>query len=69
MKHAGTNDWIELPADNLDSFMDMIERAKDAARENLQTIEHKVCELVSAILRCSSAPNNIIENIREHAFG
>ena len=36
---------IELPADDLDSFVDMIETAKDSARGNLITIELKVCEL------------------------
>lgn len=30
LKYADTlNDWIELPADDLDSFVDMIETAKD----------------------------------------
>ena len=35
LKYADTlNDWIELPADDLDSFVDMIKTAKDSAREN-----------------------------------
>ena len=30
LKYADTlNDWIELPADDLDSFVEMIETAKD----------------------------------------
>ena len=45
MKYADTNDWIELPADDLDSFINMIETAKDSARENLKTIGLKMCEL------------------------
>ena len=61
MKYADNNDWIELPADDLDSFIylyifliiifsldsfiDMIETAKDSARENLKVIELKICEL------------------------
>ena len=39
LKYADNNDWIELPADDLDSFIDMIETAKDSARENLKVIE------------------------------
>ena len=45
LKYADNNDWIELPADDLDSFIDMIETAKDSARENLKVIELKICEL------------------------
>ena len=45
LKYADINDWIELPADELDSFIDMIETAKDSARENLKVIELKICEL------------------------
>ena len=46
LKYADTlNDWIELPADDLDSFVDMIETVKDSARENFKAIELKVCEL------------------------
>ena len=46
LKYADTlNDWIELPADDLDSFVDMIETAKDSARENCKTTELTVCEL------------------------
>ena len=45
LKYADNNDWIELPADDLDSFIDMIETAKDFARENLKVIELKICEL------------------------
>lgn len=29
--------------------MDMIEKAKDSARENLQTIKHKVCKLARTL--------------------
>ena len=29
--------------------MDMIEKAKDSARENLQTIKHKVCKLAQTL--------------------
>ena len=36
LKYADSNDLIELPADDLDSFIDMIETAKDSARENLK---------------------------------
>ena len=50
LKYADTlNDWIELPADDLDSFVDMIETAKDSARGNLITIELKVCELAQTL--------------------
>ena len=42
LKYADNNDWIELPADDLDSFIDMIETAKDSARENLKVIELKM---------------------------
>ena len=45
LKYADNNDWIELPADDLDSFIDMIETAKDSSRENLKVIELKLCEL------------------------
>ena len=46
LKYADTlNDWIELPADDLHSFVDMIETVKDSARETPKTIELKVCEL------------------------
>ena len=45
LNYADNNDWIELPADDLDSFIDMIETAKDFARENLKVIELKICEL------------------------
>ena len=45
LKYADNNDWTELPADDLDSFIDMIETAKDSARENLKVIELKICEL------------------------
>ena len=45
LNYADNNDWIELPADDLDSFIDMIETAKDSARENLKVIELKICEL------------------------
>ena len=38
LKYSDTNDWIELPADDLDSFIDMIETAKDSARENFKVI-------------------------------
>ena len=64
LKYADTNDWIELPADDLDSFIDMIETAKDSARENLKTIELKVSELARTPqqtsqkrLRSSPSPN------------
>ena len=64
MKYADTNDWIELPVDDLDSFIDMIQTAKDSARENLKTIELKVCELARTPqqtaqkrLRSSPSPN------------
>ena len=65
LKYADTlNDWIELPADDLDSFVDMIETAKDSARENCETTELKVCELAQTPkqtaqerLRSSSSPN------------
>ena len=50
MRYADTlNDWIELSADDLDSFVDMIETAKDSARGNLITIELKVCELAQTL--------------------
>ena len=50
LKYADTlNDWIELSADDLDSFVDMIETAKDSARGNLITIELKVCELAQTL--------------------
>ena len=46
LKYGDTNDWIELPVDDLDSFINMIETvAKDSARENLKTIGLKMCEL------------------------
>ena len=65
LKYADTlNDWIELPADDIDSFVDMIETAKDSARENCKTTELKVCELAQTPkqtaqerLRSSSSPN------------
>ena len=65
LKYADTlNDWIELPADDLDSFVDMIETAKDSARETPNTIEVKVCEVVRTQkliaqerLRSSPSPN------------
>ena len=38
LKYADTNDWIELPDNDLESFIDMIEIAKDSARENCNTI-------------------------------
>ena len=65
LKYADTlNDWIELPADDLDSLVDMIETAKDSARENPKTIELKVCELARTPkqtaqerLRSSPSPN------------
>ena len=35
LKYADTlNDWIELPADDLDLFVDMIETGKDSGRDN-----------------------------------
>lgn len=41
-----SNDWIYLPPDDLDSFIDMVETAKQSdSRENLKVIELKVCEL------------------------
>lgn len=41
-----SNDWVELPSDDLDSFIDMVETAKQSTnRENLKVIELKVCEL------------------------
>ena len=43
LKYADKNDWMELPAD--DSFINMIETAKDSARENFKVIELKICEL------------------------
>ena len=50
LKYADTlNDWIELSADDLDSFVDMIETAKDSVRGNLITIELKVCELAQTL--------------------
>ena len=66
LKYADTlKDWIELPADDLDLFVvDMIETAKDSARENPKTIELKVCELARTLkqtaqerLRSSPSPN------------
>ena len=65
LKYADTlNDWIELPADDLDSFVDMIETAKDSARENPKPIKLKVCELARTPkqtaqerLRSSPSPN------------
>ena len=42
LKYADNNDWIELPADDLNSFNDMIDTAKDSARENLKVVELKV---------------------------
>ena len=65
LKYADTlNDWTELSADVLDSFLDMIETAKDSARENPKTIELKVCELARTPkqtaqerLRSSPSPN------------
>ena len=50
LKYADTlNYWIELSADDVDSFVDMIETAKDSARGNLITIELKVCELAQTL--------------------
>ena len=47
LKYADTlNDWIELSADDLDSFVDMIETD---VRGNLITIELKVCELAQTL--------------------
>ena len=41
-----SNDWAELPSDDLDLFIDMVETAKQSGnRENLKVIELKVCEL------------------------
>ena len=41
-----SNDWVDLPADDIDSFIDMVETAKQSDnRENLKVIELKVCEL------------------------
>ena len=65
LKYADTlNDWIELPADDLDSFVDMIETAKDSTRETPKTIELKVCELAQTPeqtaqerVRSSPSPN------------
>ena len=45
LKYADNNDWIELPSDDVDSFIDMIETTKDSARENFRVIELKICEL------------------------
>ena len=45
LKYADNYDWIELPADDLDSFIEMIETAKDSARENLKVLELKIWEL------------------------
>ena len=65
LKYADANDWIELPTDDLDSFINMIETAKDSARENLKTIELKLCELARTPqqtaqkrLRSSPSPDN-----------
>jgi hypothetical protein len=38
-------DWIELPMEDLDSFIDMIDTAKEASRENIKRITLKACEL------------------------
>lgn len=40
-----SSDWVELPSDDLDTFIDMVETAKQSNnRENLKVIELKVCE-------------------------
>lgn len=65
LQYADTlNDWIELPADDLDLFVDMIAMVKDSARENAKTIELKVCErartpkqTAQERIRFSSSPN------------
>ena len=42
LKYADTlNDWIELSANDLDSFVDMIETAKDSATGNLSLLNSK----------------------------
>ena len=38
-------DWIDLPVQDLDSFIDMIETARASTRENLKVIQLKVNEL------------------------
>ena len=62
MKYADTNDWIEIPAYDLDSFVDMIEKTQ-GKRQSLTTIGLKVCALartpkqtVQERLRSSPSP-------------
>ena len=71
------NDWIQLPADDLDSFIDMIETAKDSARENLKVIELKICDLAQTPqetashkrLRTSPSPSPSPKSGCVHACG
>ena len=44
LKYEDTlNDWIELPADDLDSFVDMLETVKDSARESPLRLLNSKC--------------------------
>ena len=52
LKYADNNDWIELHADDLDSFIDMIETAKDSARENYGAPNHSI--LYTIYMVCST---------------
>ena len=51
LKYADNNDWLEAPAD---LFINMIETAKDSARENLKVIELKLCELAQTAQQTAS---------------
>ena len=41
LKYADTNDWFEIPADDLDSFINMIETAKTLQGKTLRLLNSK----------------------------
>ena len=71
LKYADNNDWIKLPTDDLDSFIDMVETGKDSARENLKVIE--LCELAQTPQETASHKrfhtSHAIAKKWEHACG
>ena len=60
LKYLDGNDWFQLLADDLDSFIDMIETAT-VERENLKRITLKVNELALTPPRSENGRRNVSE--------
>ena len=69
LKYADTNDWIDLPADDLDLFIDMIEREnlRDYWTQNVGASSNATTNYTETSSLFAIA--KLRENVEERTFG